>query len=211
MPNIRIDRDVYDFLKHRAEPFTDTPNSVLRRLLGLDASDGSKQDKDPGRPQTRMRVRGESAAGIRSGNDTVEKKRSRRSARPVHGKKRKRTPRIPPGSLLPEDEYVAPLLTALAERGGSAPAREIIEAVGERLGNKLSPADVDTLPSGVIRWQNRVQFVRLRLVEEGLLSKDTPRGVWALTDAGRARAAEMKKQRQTTGSTEGLELTSSKR
>lgn len=30
---IEIDEEVFDFLKRKAEPFVDTPNSVLRRLL----------------------------------------------------------------------------------------------------------------------------------------------------------------------------------
>ncbi|MFF0052847.1 hypothetical protein ACFYRI_00400 [Streptomyces microflavus] len=32
---IRVDNDVFAALQRLAEPFTDTPNSVLRRLLGL--------------------------------------------------------------------------------------------------------------------------------------------------------------------------------
>jgi hypothetical protein len=36
MPTIRIDDEVYKWLKSQAEPFEDTPNSVLRRLAGLD-------------------------------------------------------------------------------------------------------------------------------------------------------------------------------
>lgn len=35
-PQIRVDDDVYEFLKRNAEPFVDTPNTVLRRKLGLD-------------------------------------------------------------------------------------------------------------------------------------------------------------------------------
>lgn len=35
MPTIRIDEEVYSWLKSQAEPFEDTPNSVLRRLAGL--------------------------------------------------------------------------------------------------------------------------------------------------------------------------------
>jgi hypothetical protein len=35
MPTIRIDDDVYDWLQRRAKPFVDTPNSVLRRELGI--------------------------------------------------------------------------------------------------------------------------------------------------------------------------------
>lgn len=36
MPTIRIDNDVYVWLKSLAIPFEDTPNSVLRRLAKLD-------------------------------------------------------------------------------------------------------------------------------------------------------------------------------
>lgn len=34
-PTIRVDDDVFSALQKRAKPFVDTPNSVLRRLLGL--------------------------------------------------------------------------------------------------------------------------------------------------------------------------------
>ena len=33
MYKIDVDREVFDYLKSQAEPFTDTPNDVLRRLL----------------------------------------------------------------------------------------------------------------------------------------------------------------------------------
>jgi negative regulator of replication initiation len=38
MPTIRIDEDVWAFLKTKAKPFEDTPNDVLRRELGLNGS-----------------------------------------------------------------------------------------------------------------------------------------------------------------------------
>ena len=37
MPSIRIDDDVFEFLKTHAEPLIDTPNDVLRRLFRLTA------------------------------------------------------------------------------------------------------------------------------------------------------------------------------
>ena len=40
MYQIEVDQEVYNFLKNHAEPFKDTPNSVLRRLL-LVKSDGA--------------------------------------------------------------------------------------------------------------------------------------------------------------------------
>jgi Mrr N-terminal domain len=35
-PSIDIDNEVFEVLKTNAEPFTDTPNTVLRRLLSID-------------------------------------------------------------------------------------------------------------------------------------------------------------------------------
>ncbi len=37
MPTIRIDDDVYAWLQKHAQPFEDTPNSVLRRIAGLNS------------------------------------------------------------------------------------------------------------------------------------------------------------------------------
>ena len=79
----------------------------------------------------------------------------------------------------------------VSDRGGTAPSREIIEAVGRKLESRLTLADKEKTSSGVIRWQNRIQFVRLRLVEEGLLARDSGRGIWSLTDAGRARIKDL--------------------
>ena len=42
MPTIRIDKDVYEWLKSQAVPFEDSPNSVLRRLAGLDNQESEK-------------------------------------------------------------------------------------------------------------------------------------------------------------------------
>jgi restriction system protein len=46
VPTIRIDNELWNFLKKRAEPFEDTPNTVLRRLLRLD-----KKERIPKRPR----------------------------------------------------------------------------------------------------------------------------------------------------------------
>lgn len=38
-PTIRIDNEVYSWLQAHAVPFNDTPNSVLRRLAGIDKAE----------------------------------------------------------------------------------------------------------------------------------------------------------------------------
>lgn len=44
-PTIRVDEEVWAWLKGLAQPFVDTPNTVLRRVAGLD---------DPAKPRTEM-------------------------------------------------------------------------------------------------------------------------------------------------------------
>ncbi|MBI4282360.1 MAG: hypothetical protein HY672_02600 [Chloroflexi bacterium] len=51
MPTIRVDDQVYAWLQSRAKPFEDNPNSVLRRVAGLDIASketpGSPNGKGP--------------------------------------------------------------------------------------------------------------------------------------------------------------------
>lgn len=170
-PNIEIDEDVFDFLKSRAEPLVDTPSSVLRRLLGLN----SAGDKTPGEPLVTATA-STSHARVNAPSKGTKAKRV---------KAPKRT-RAASGTLLPEEKYERPLLKALVDADGQAPYRDVVEAVGRELKDELMPADFENLNSGAVRWQSRLQFVRLRLIERGYLDKNAPRGVWSITDAGRA-------------------------
>ena len=45
MPVIRVDDEVWKELQRRAEPLVDTPNSVLRKLLGLTGDKVSNEEK----------------------------------------------------------------------------------------------------------------------------------------------------------------------
>lgn len=89
---------------------------------------------------------------------------------------------------LPDAAFEPPVLAALVELGGRAPAAEVIDHVGRLLAPQLTDVDREELKSGEIRWRNRVQFARLRLVRSGHLSKQSPRGTWELSELGRRTA-----------------------
>lgn len=169
---VDLDDEVFEYLKSKAEPFVDTPNSVLRRLLGIDGR---------GRPTAKATHASQptESNGKRAAAPIADKKRNGKAA-PA-----KRT-RAPSGSLLPEERYERPLLKALVDAGGQAAYRDVVEAVGRELEHQLMPADLENLNSGAVRWRSRLQFVRLRLIERGYLDKNAPRGLWGITDAGRA-------------------------
>lgn len=83
-----------------------------------------------------------------------------------------------------------PILRVLSERGGAAPAREVVNAVGQLVSDRLTELDQEKLPNGGQRWQSRVQFTRLRLKERGLIRSGSPRGLWELAEAGTEELAK---------------------
>lgn len=150
MPTIEIDDKVWDELKKRAVPLEDTPNSVLRRILGLNGSHNSQTVRSP----------------IKRRNERI-----------------------------PQNEYRGPILTALSEMDGSGYVRAVLNRVGELMADRLNDIDRDYLPSGNdIRWRNAAQWERQVMVNEGLLKKDCPRGIWELTEEGLAEAQRIGKK-----------------
>ncbi len=169
---IRIDEEVYRALQSRAVPFQDTPNSVLRRLLDL-PSLGTESEED-------------------SEEKTESKPPPNFAKRPSRPRKKGKRKRAPKGSLLPESEYELPILQIILGAGGSAPASEVVVALGDALDGRLKDLDREMLASNRIRWQSRAQFVRLKLTEKGDMSKDSPRGIWTISEQGRKRLERQK-------------------
>ena len=83
-----------------------------------------------------------------------------------------------------------PVLAALASSGGSATYKQVVDEVGRQLKSDFTPMDLDELSSGGVRWQSRIQFVRLRLIERGLMERDSARGIWSISPDGRALLTE---------------------
>lgn len=161
---IGVDDEVYGAIAQLAEPFVDDPNSVLRRKFGLDPAPGTENGKAP----------------------SAEPSRSpRRTQKKAKKKKQSGAPRAPKGSLTPEGEFELPILRALDDGGGELPVREVLRSVGEQMSDVLNEHDLLEDEQKVARWEKRVPFVRLRLVEHGLLDSDAPRGVWRITSNGR--------------------------
>jgi Mrr N-terminal domain len=164
---IEIDDVVFDHLKEHAEPFVDDPNTVLHRLLGLgrDPTTPSQRVPSPVKQRDQPRIQ-----AVSMPNDG-------RAAR---------------GTILAESEYELPTLRYLVQQGGSAPSREVIDAVGEELeaSSRLTEADKQRLNSGEIRWRSRAAFQRPRLIQSGDLDPQSPHGIWRITEKGRRRVED---------------------
>lgn|SRR3990172_8229007 len=85
-----------------------------------------------------------------------------------------------------EKYFYLPILKALVELGGSGPTKTVIDRVGEMLADRLNDYDKQVLTNGhSIRWRSTTAFVRLKLVQEGLMSKGSPEGKWEISKEGR--------------------------
>lgn len=92
----------------------------------------------------------------------------------------------PIGLRTHEKYFRLPILKALVANEGKGSASEITNKVGEMLIDRLNDYDKEKLKNGrTIRWRSTTSFVRLKLVREGLLRDDSPKGTWEVSEAGR--------------------------
>jgi len=167
MPTIRLDDDVFNGLKSLAEPFTDTPNSVIRRLLEERATLPSAKTVSE-------------SPGATTKKSTVDERTPRQSRR---------------SGLTPQAIYEKYLLHVLATRfKGKGDKHEVTKAVLALLQARepLSPADLERVKTGETKAENTIAWGRNALKERGLISPSSPRGTWELTTKGLQDGLEMK-------------------
>jgi hypothetical protein len=158
MPTIRIDDDVFNGLKALAEPFVDTPNSVIRKLLEASGA------------LTRL-ANGAAATPT----ETVGKSTSVPA------------PQSLSGLLTPQTVYESFLLHVLAtEFKGRGHKRVVTERVIEAMKAQghIGPADLERVSTGETKAENTIAWGRNALKERGLISRSSPKGIWELTASG---------------------------
>jgi len=116
----------------------------------------------------------------------------------VRGTDHKARSRLRRGARTPEDAFRRPILETLVELGGSAPADHVLDRVGQKLRHVLNDYDRQRLVSHPHepRWRNTARLCRQRLVLEGLMSDDSPRGVWEISERGREWLREHPEERE---------------
>lgn len=75
------------------------------------------------------------------------------------------------------------IIKAIKKLGGKGNKRDIIEFIGKQLEGKFLAGDLEKRPSsGEIIWINNACWERARMIESGILRKDSPHGVWELNE-----------------------------
>ena len=73
------------------------------------------------------------------------------------------------------------IIKALNTLGGSGRVRQALAEMGKQLNGKLLPRDMETVSTGDLVWKNNACWERNRMVNEGILKNDSPRGIWELS------------------------------
>lgn len=97
------------------------------------------------------------------------------------GKKKK-------GLITPQEDYCKPILEVLVEMGGKGKTKAVLDRVGEKMKATLKPIDYESHKSNdkQIRWRNTAQWARNKMVNtDGRMKKDSPNGVWEISEKGR--------------------------
>src|SRR5262245_5164223 len=150
MHEILVDGEVFGRLQGLAQPFVDSPNSVLRRVLGLD------QERESGPPSE-----GSAPAGWRESSQT-----SKDEMTSAQGSA--------PPPMTPQREFRPVIVELLKETGGGRRMHEVLEGIEERLGPRFHPHDHEAVSTGELRWRNSARWERMKMADEGLIKKGTP-------------------------------------
>ena len=100
-------------------------------------------------------------------------------------KARRRTSSVSRGEMTPVREFWRPTLEALVESGGRAERTEVHKAVEKKMTGRLKQSDLARNRDGTIKWSKHLDYQRLAMVHEGLLQRNSARGVWEITENGK--------------------------
>lgn len=114
----------------------------------------------------------------------------------LFGERRRRKRKLrPPVNKTPKQAYRVPILQALEQLGGRGRIDEVLNIVYEIMKTHLTEDDLKPLPEeGNVRWRNTAAWERYRMVNDGLLRDDSPRGIWEMTEKGRAYLERARQQ-----------------
>ena len=110
----------------------------------------------------------------------------------IENPSRQNTDRVKRGLKISNYQYRVPILQVLTEMNGSGDKNAVESKVYEKMKNDFSPIDLETISSGETRWRKSANWERYRMAKEGLISTDSPRGIWEITEKGRQYLKEHK-------------------
>lgn len=93
--------------------------------------------------------------------------------------------------ITPELLYQFLVLNALIKMGGPAERERVLSHIKLHHENLLTKKDLEDYESGHgERYKNHISFARQHLIDKGFLARNSPHGIWEITDTGRRQHTE---------------------
>ncbi|MEA1924087.1 MAG: hypothetical protein U9N63_15735 [Pseudomonadota bacterium] len=86
------------------------------------------------------------------------------------------------GEQTPQSELIPYLLESLKELDGEANCNEVLALMEQKLSGKLLPGDLEPDSGFKIKWRHNAHWARLKLANDGILKKNSPRGIWQFSE-----------------------------
>jgi len=168
--------DAFEVLRLAVEKELVAAEDVVSEAMRTRSFDAAQQALDRARSLTELRRRVAELEADFSGlaGETIEGDTGRR--------------RLRGGKRTPDFAYNRPILESLVELGGRANLHDVLDRVYAKMQAQLNEFDHAPLPSDGVtpRWRNAAQWARFNMAQQGLLRRDSPRGIWEISDEGRA-------------------------
>ena len=182
VPVVRIKDETWERLKHWAIPLEDTPDDALHKVLDV----AERHRHCPTHLQEGNRISNTEPVILLDPSRVISECQE---GELIIG--RSSTSR----SLVPLREYEMPILESIHELEGSAPRKKVLAAVKSKMNHLFGDAELEMIPSGQdIRWRKRTEWTRFILVHNrGLLKRNSPPGIWELTEQGYAAVESLRR------------------
>ena len=92
------------------------------------------------------------------------------------------TKRASAGEQTPQSELIPYLLESLTELGGSAKCNDVLALMEHKLSGQFLAGDLEPDSGFKIKWRHNAHWARLKLANDGILKKDSPRGIWQFSE-----------------------------
>lgn len=126
----------------------------------------------------------------------VEQPKEKTESKSSSGKRLPFTGKLDKGLKTPQSAYIYPLLDTLMEFNGSAQYSVVVQKIYEKMKDIFNSYDLSPVTHNkyIPRWKDTLKWVRVDLVNRGILEKNTEKGIWAITDYGKAYYAQHKEK-----------------
>jgi hypothetical protein len=158
MPTIRVDQDVFEGLQKLAQPFVDSPSTVIRRML---EERGVLDKGAQGIPTARAQIFSKDKPLVSADGLT-------------------------PQSVY-EKYLLFTLLKEFNSKGHKRDVTHAIVKRMMKDGH-IGPADQELVSTGETKAENTIAWARNALKDRGHISRLSPRGIWELTAEGKETA-----------------------